>query len=290
MARRLRRAGRVVLVARALHPQYRADDRDLPRAASATSSVRRGAVRAPTARTDARCAARDARRRRARASCSATRTSSASSRTSPALAALGARRGRAARSARPPSRSRSRCCARRARAASTSRSPRGRASACRSSYGGPGRRPLRDAASAIVRSMPGRLVGETVDGARPARLRAHARDARAAHPPRAGDLEHLHEPGALRARGHGLPLAARPARARARSPSANYRGAHARRRAPRARSGRAALRGAVLQRVRRARARRRRRAGSALARERRRRRACRSGAGTRSSRTRCSSA
>ena len=35
---------------------------------------------------------------------------------------------------------------------------------------------------------------------RTARLRAHAPDARAAHPPREGDLEHLHEPGAERAR------------------------------------------------------------------------------------------
>ena len=35
---------------------------------------------------------------------------------------------------------------------------------------------------------------------RPARVRAHAADARAAHPPREGDVEHLHEPGAERAR------------------------------------------------------------------------------------------
>ena len=35
---------------------------------------------------------------------------------------------------------------------------------------------------------------------RPARLRAHAADARAAHPPREGHLEHLHRAGAQRAR------------------------------------------------------------------------------------------
>ena len=44
---------------------------------------------------------------------------------------------------------------------------------------------------------------------RAARLRAHAPDARAAHPPREGDLEHLHEPGAERARRRGLPALAR---------------------------------------------------------------------------------
>jgi hypothetical protein len=46
---------------------------------------------------------------------------------------------------------------------------------------------------------------------RAARLRADARDARAAHPPRAGDLEHLHQPRTHRAGGHRLPEPARPA-------------------------------------------------------------------------------
>src|SRR5262249_9341624 len=40
---------------------------------------------------------------------------------------------------------------------------------------------------------------------RPPRLRAHAPDARAAHPPREGDLEHLHERGSVRADGDHLP-------------------------------------------------------------------------------------
>ena len=45
---------------------------------------------------------------------------------------------------------------------------------------------------------------------RPPRLRAHAADARAAHPPREGDAQHLHRAGAERARGHDLPELARP--------------------------------------------------------------------------------
>ena len=45
------------------------------------------------------------------------------------------------------------------------------------------------------------------------RLRAHAAGARAAHPPREGELEHLHEPDADGARRHDLPGVARPGRA-----------------------------------------------------------------------------
>jgi hypothetical protein len=40
---------------------------------------------------------------------------------------------------------------------------------------------------------------------RPPRLRAHAADARAAHPPREGDVQHLHRAGAQRARRRRLP-------------------------------------------------------------------------------------
>ena len=43
-----------------------------------------------------------------------------------------------------------------------------------------------------LRRMPGRIAGETARRRRPPRLRAHAADARAAHPPRESDLEHLH--------------------------------------------------------------------------------------------------
>ena len=48
---------------------------------------------------------------------------------------------------------------------------------------------------------------------RPPRVRAHAPDARAAHPPREGDVEHHDQPDAPRARGTRDPFVARPARA-----------------------------------------------------------------------------
>ena len=52
--------------------------------------------------------------------------------------------------------------------------------------------------------MPGRLVGQSVDTQGPAGLPAGAADARAAHPPRQGDLQHLHGAGAARQHGDGL--------------------------------------------------------------------------------------
>ena len=48
---------------------------------------------------------------------------------------------------------------------------------------------------ALVRQMPGRIIGATLDRGRQARLHAHAAGARAAYPPQQGDLEHLHQPG-----------------------------------------------------------------------------------------------
>ena len=48
------------------------------------------------------------------------------------------------------------------------------------------------------RSLPGRLVGVSVDRARRARLPPRAADARAAHPAREGDEQHLHRAGAAR--------------------------------------------------------------------------------------------
>ena len=78
-------------------------------------------------------------------------------------------------------------------------------------YGGPhaGYLATRDE---FKRSMPGRLVGVTVDAQRRPRVPPRAADARAAHPPREGDVEHLHGAGAARGdRRHvrGLPRARR---------------------------------------------------------------------------------
>ena len=56
----------------------------------------------------------------------------------------------------------------------------------------------------FIRQMPGRLVGRDEGRARQSRVLPDAFDARAAHPPREGDVEHLHEPGADRADGDGL--------------------------------------------------------------------------------------
>ena len=69
----------------------------------------------------------------------------------------------------------------------------------------------RRARRATSAGCPGRIVGETVDAAGERGYRAHAADARAAHPAREGDLEHHHQPDAARARGARAPLAARPA-------------------------------------------------------------------------------
>ena len=64
---------------------------------------------------------------------------------------------------------------------------------------------------------------------RPPRLRAHAADARAAHPPREGDLEHLHRAGAQRARRRRLPgLAGAPRHRRARRAAARAHALRAR--------------------------------------------------------------
>ncbi len=51
-----------------------------------------------------------------------------------------------------------------------------------------------------VRQMPGRIVGRTVDRQWQARIHADAAGSRAAHPPREGDLEHLHQSGFARHR------------------------------------------------------------------------------------------
>ena len=85
----------------------------------------------------------------------------------------------------------------------------GQSGGCPPLYGGP-HYGFFAARSDFVRRMPGRIVGETVDADGRARVRAHAPDPRAAHPPREGDLEHHDEPDAARARRARDAVVARP--------------------------------------------------------------------------------
>ena len=71
---------------------------------------------------------------------------------------------------------------------------------------------------AFKRSMPGRLVGVSVDSQGQAGVPADAADARTAHPPRKGHVEHLHGAGAARRDGEHvcrLPRTRRPGAHRA---------------------------------------------------------------------------
>ena len=60
----------------------------------------------------------------------------------------------------------------------------------------------------FIRQLPGRLPGRPPTP-RPPRVLPDAGNARAAHPSREGHFEHLHQSGALRARGDRAPLPAR---------------------------------------------------------------------------------
>ena len=112
----------------------------------------------------------------------------------------GGRQGLAgASSSAPTTRSRSASSSRPASAASTSRVGEGQPLGNRLDFGGPSFG-FFAATEAYLRRMPGRIAGETRRRRRPPRLRADAADARAAHPPREGDVEHLHRAGAQRAR------------------------------------------------------------------------------------------
>ena len=141
-------------------------------------------------------------RRRGRACSCSSRTSSGWSRTLGA-ARRGGARGRRARWSSRPTPSRSGSSRRRARWAPTSSSARGSTSATRRSFGGPACG-LFACKKELIRRLPGRLVAETVDADGRPRLRADAADARAAHPPGEGDLEHLHEQQPRGARLHDL--------------------------------------------------------------------------------------
>ena len=65
---------------------------------------------------------------------------------------------------------------------------------------------------AYVRQAPGRIIGVSVDAQRPSGVPHGAADARAAHPAREGDVEHLHGAGAAAEHGGDLRRVPRAAR------------------------------------------------------------------------------
>ena len=77
--------------------------------------------------------------------------------------------------------------------------------------------------NAFVRQVPGRIIGVSVDAHGQQGLPDGARHARAAHPPREGDVEHLHGAGAARQHGGDVRRVSRSGRAARRSPPASTR-------------------------------------------------------------------
>ena len=201
-----------VLVSRGVHPHYRADARDLRRRAPGLAVdevplVADGPAAGTTDLDGARAAA--GRRRRAR--------SRASSRPSPTSSACSSPWRRSAR-ARP----RGRRAVRGRRRARVARGPRAARRVRRGHRGrrgpaardpAPVRRPVPRASSpaptrSSARSRAG-WSGMTHRPRRPARVRDDPARARAGHPAREGGQQHLHQPGAARARGVDLPRDAR---------------------------------------------------------------------------------